>query len=147
MSGANMKTIPASRSVACISSGVHSMRTPNPSSTSALPHGEVNERLPCLAMRTPAPAASSAAAVEMLNVVTAPPPVPQVSTSVSGSRAGSCTIASRSARATPLRQTRMHRDERDEEREQRHALHVLIGVDAALRTVGHVHHADQLAVI
>ena len=44
----------------------------------------MNERLPCFATRTPAPAARSAAAVEMLNVVTAPPPVPQVSTSSSG---------------------------------------------------------------
>jgi len=37
-----------------------------------------------LAIRIPAPAARKAAAVEMLKVVIAPPPVPQVSTSVAG---------------------------------------------------------------
>ena len=45
-----------------------------------------------------APAASNAAAVEMLNVGTAPPPVPHVSTSSSGFDELSRTITSRSAR-------------------------------------------------
>jgi hypothetical protein len=52
-------------------------------------------------MRTPAPAATSAAAVEMLKVVTAPPPVPQVSTSASAASLGSRTMASRRALAAP----------------------------------------------
>ena len=55
------------------------MFTPSASSTSAEPDRVVAERLPCLATRQPAPAAISAAAVEMLNVV-GPPPVPAVST-------------------------------------------------------------------
>src|SRR5256885_7302789 len=56
------------------------MRTPSASSTSAEPHLDVNDRLPCLATTAPAPAATNAAAVEILKVETAPPPVPQVST-------------------------------------------------------------------
>jgi hypothetical protein len=48
------------------------MRTSSASRMSALPQRELNERLPCLAMRTPAPAATNAAAVEMLNVVRGP---------------------------------------------------------------------------
>src|SRR2546422_8469659 len=54
------------------------MRTPSASSTSAEPHLEVNDRLPCLATTAPAPAATNAAAVEILKVETTPPPVPQV---------------------------------------------------------------------
>jgi hypothetical protein len=73
-----------SRSACSITSTGTSICTPSASRTSALPLNEVNDRLPCLAMRTPAPAASSAAAVEMLNVTSAPPPVPHVSTSSSG---------------------------------------------------------------
>ena len=96
-----MKTIPADSSARAITSCDTSMRTPRASRTSALPEREVNERLPCLAILAPAPAATKAAAVEMLNVVTAPPPVPQVSTRPSGSEAGSRTIASRNARAAP----------------------------------------------
>src|SRR6476661_6182484 len=101
MSGANMNTMPASASVAAIAVGLVSMTTPSASSTSALPERDVNDRLPCFATRTPMPAASSAAAVEMLNVVSVPPPVPHVSTSPSGLLAGSTTIASRSASTTP----------------------------------------------
>src|SRR6185437_7972173 len=63
----------------------------------------VNDRLPCLATRTPTPATSSAAAVEMLKVLIEPPPVPHVSTSASGSSAGSTTIARRSDRTTAAR--------------------------------------------
>ena len=44
------------------------MTTPSPSSRSADPHFDVTERLPCLATRTPAPAMTKAAVVEMLNV-------------------------------------------------------------------------------
>ena len=58
------------------------MSTPSASSTSALPLREVNDRLPCFAIVTPAPAATNAAAVEILNVVTVPPPVPAVSTNL-----------------------------------------------------------------
>src|SRR5690606_37529054 len=56
---------------------------------------------PCFATLTPMPAASSAAAVLMLNVVRVPPPVPQVSTSWSGSRASMVSIARRRAPAAP----------------------------------------------
>ena len=55
------------------------MFTPAAASTSALPHCEETERLPCLATRTPAPAATNAAAVEMLNERDLSPPVPQES--------------------------------------------------------------------
>ena len=52
---------------------------PSASSTSAEPHRLVAERLPCLATRQPAPAATNAAVVETLKVGR-PPPVPAVST-------------------------------------------------------------------
>ncbi len=55
------------------------MSTPSASSRSAEPHLLVLERLPCLATAQPAPAATSAAAVETLKVE-GPPPVPAVST-------------------------------------------------------------------
>ena len=54
------------------------MRAPSASSTSALPHLDVADRLPCLATATPAPATTKVAVVEMLKVER-PPPVPQVS--------------------------------------------------------------------
>src|ERR1043166_5398478 len=100
ISGANMNTIPASRRAAAIRSTGASMRTPRASRTSALPHWDVNDRFPCLATRTPAPPASNAAAVEMLNVRIVPPPVPHVSTSSSGRSAGNGTITCRIARTT-----------------------------------------------
>src|SRR5271157_4294287 len=53
---------------------------PSDSSTSALPHLLDTERLPCLATAAPAPEATNAAAVEMLNVPALSPPVPHVST-------------------------------------------------------------------
>ena len=56
-----------------------SSRTPAASSTSALPERPETERLPCFATLAPAPAATSALAVEMLNVPLVSPPVPQVS--------------------------------------------------------------------
>src|SRR5665213_445787 len=75
--------------------------TPSSSSTSALPQRVLCDRFPCFAMRTPAPAAASAAAVEMLNVEKAPPPVPHVSTSVVASASSNESMAFRSARAPP----------------------------------------------
>src|SRR5690348_4194319 len=98
MSGANMNTIPASRSALSITGSGTSIDTFSASSTSALPQSEVNDRLPCFAIRTPVPAASSAAAVEMLNVTRPPPPVPHVSTSSSGRSARSTTMTFRRAR-------------------------------------------------
>ena len=74
--------IPTSSRISPILSGVRLMSTPSASSTSALPLREVNDRLPCFAIGTPAPAATNAAAVEILNVVTVPPPVPAVSTNL-----------------------------------------------------------------
>ena len=64
-----MKPMPASAMQRLTCAGAMSMATPRASSTSALPHLLVAERLPCLATVTPAPAATSAAAVEMLNVL------------------------------------------------------------------------------
>ena len=61
-----------------------SMRTPSASSTSADPLCELAARFPCLATRAPAAAATIAAAVDMLKVPEASPPVPQVSTMFAG---------------------------------------------------------------
>src|SRR5688500_9363159 len=97
-----MNAMPASSSARETRSTGASSDTPSCSSTSALPHCVVNDRLPCFAMRTPAPAASSAAAVEMLNVGTAPPPVPHVSTRSSVDATGKRIIAPRNARAAPV---------------------------------------------
>ena len=49
-------------------SGVSMMLAPSASSTSALPDFDDTERLPCLATRAPAAAATNIDAVEMLNV-------------------------------------------------------------------------------
>ena len=100
-----MKMIPSSARISPIRSGVRSMRTPSASRTSADPLRDVKDRFPCLARRTPSPAATSAAAVEMLKVVTPPPPVPAVSTSEDGSSAGTGTMASRRARTPPATST------------------------------------------
>ena len=56
-------------------------------------------RLPCLATARPAPAAISAAAVEMLKVWRMSPPVPQVSTT--GRDTATRVACSRIARAAP----------------------------------------------
>ena len=96
-----MNTIPASANVAAIAGGVVSIVTPSASSTSALPERDVNDRFPCFATRTPIPAATNAAAVEMLKVDSDPPPVPHVSTNSSGRSAASTIMASRSACTTP----------------------------------------------
>ena len=58
------------------------MLAPSASSTSALPDFDDTERLPCLATRAPAAAATNIDAVEMLNVCDASPPVPTMSTQV-----------------------------------------------------------------
>ena len=71
--------MPISSMALATRSGGRSMRTPRCSSTSADPQRELIERLPCLATRTPAPATTKAAVVEMLKVQEASPPVPQVS--------------------------------------------------------------------
>ena len=53
---------------AATSSGPRSIRAPSASSTSAEPDRPVAERLPCLAIGTPAPAATNAAVVDTLKV-------------------------------------------------------------------------------
>jgi hypothetical protein len=60
--------------------GASMMLAPSASSTSALPDFDDTERLPCLATRAPAAAATNIDAVEMLNVCEASPPVPTMST-------------------------------------------------------------------
>jgi hypothetical protein len=62
------------------------MLAPRASSTSALPDFDDTERLPCLATRAPAAAATNIDAVEMLNVCEASPPVPTMSSRWSRSR-------------------------------------------------------------
>ena len=73
--------------------------TPSASSTSAPPTDPDIARLPCFATASPAPAAISAAAVEMLNVCRMSPPVPQVSTTARATRTG--VACRRIARAAP----------------------------------------------
>ena len=77
--GANRNVTRAARSTRAAATASRLIRTPSASRTSAEPHLDVNDRLPCLATTAPAPAATSAAAVETLKVETVPPPVPQVS--------------------------------------------------------------------
>ena len=72
--------MPAWLIAAAASVGPILVETPRASRTSAEPEREVMERLPCLATLAPAPAATKAAAVEMLKVPEESPPVPQVST-------------------------------------------------------------------
>ena len=104
--GANMNTIPRVIEHARASPPARARsRRRAPRARRRCRSASVNERLPCFAMRTPAPAATSAAAVEMLNVVNAPPPVPQVSTSVAGSSDANATIA-RAQRARAARDLR-----------------------------------------
>ena len=59
-----------------ICAGGRSSRKPSASSTSAEPEAEETARFPCFATPAPAAAATSAAAVEMLNVRAPSPPVP-----------------------------------------------------------------------
>ena len=75
-------------------SGVRSIFAPSASITSALPDLDDTARLPCFATRAPAAAQTNVAAVEMLNVCAASPPVPTTSTRLSGSFV--CTFAASS---------------------------------------------------
>src|SRR4051794_10796453 len=74
-----MKPKPIASMHSATAGGSSSMLAPSASSTSAEPHWLVAERLPCLAILQPAPAAMKAAVVETLKVGL-PPPVPAVST-------------------------------------------------------------------
>ena len=67
-----------------------------------MPHFDVAARLPCLAIVTPAPAATNAAAVDTLNVPAKSPPVPTMSTA-SGSAQRTFTPAARIAVAAAIR--------------------------------------------
>ena len=100
--GANMNPNPSSSMQRETAGGSSSISTPSASSRSAEPQRLVLDRLPCLATAQPAPAATSAAAVEMLNVL-GPPPVPAVSTrswrpSPPRRRAGASSAPARPAR-------------------------------------------------
>ena len=88
-----------SRTAPAASSGVIEMRTPNASSTSALPTFPEIARFPCLATLAPAPANTIAATVEMLNVPAPSPPVPTMS--ITSAPASTTTMCSRMARANP----------------------------------------------
>jgi len=91
-----MPTASRQRPVAAASS---SMRTPRCSSTSAPPKRPDAARLPCFATAAPAPAATSAAAVEMLNVLQPSPPVPQLSISGPAVRRHPLGVRAQGARA------------------------------------------------
>src|ERR1035438_5100014 len=94
--------MPISRMARPTSAGGTAIAIPNASSRSALPQRLDMERLPCLATRTPAPAATNAAMVEILKVDAQSPPVPQVSSSGSPPGPQSMGAAtSRMARANP----------------------------------------------
>ena len=82
--GAMRKPMLASHKASRTSAMSASMVTPRAASRSAEPEREESARLPCLATGTPQPAATSAAAVEILKVPFASPPVPQVSMAPSG---------------------------------------------------------------
>ena len=97
---ANMNPKPSSSIERAIRSGDCSSAMPSSSSTSADPAAELAARLPCFATAAPAAAATSAAAVEMLNVCAPSPPVPTMSTT--GERCGvTGTTCSRIASAKP----------------------------------------------
>ena len=81
-------------------SGGSEMLTPSALRRSALPLRLETERLPCFATVTPAPAATSDARVEMLNVPSPSPPVPHMSIAC-GSSALTFTDFSRIVRANP----------------------------------------------
>src|SRR3954449_6032704 len=78
-----MKPKPTDSMHSATAPGSRSIRAPSASSTSAAPERLVAERLPCLATRHPAPAATNAAVVETLKVGR-PPPVPAVSSNSPG---------------------------------------------------------------
>ena len=78
--GAKQKVMPSRLPASAAAAAGRSMTTPRASSMSADPLWEEAARLPCLATRAPAAAATTAAIVEMLTVCERSPPVPQVST-------------------------------------------------------------------
>src|SRR5215210_5828501 len=94
-----MNPMPTSSMHRPTSSGPSPISAPSASRTSAEPDWLVAARLPCLAITTPAPRATNAAAVETLMVPLASPPVPQVSTMCSGALTFSA--KRRMARAKP----------------------------------------------
>jgi hypothetical protein len=81
--GARQNVMPARSRHARAAFPSSSTRTPKAASTSALPLRLDMARLPCLTTGTPAPAATRAVAVLMLNVLLPSPPVPQVSSTSS----------------------------------------------------------------
>src|SRR3546814_11194926 len=66
--GANMKPMPVRAMHSATCSGLSTRFAPRASSTSALPDEDDALRLPCLAILTPAAAATNMAAVEILKV-------------------------------------------------------------------------------
>ena len=79
-----MKPMPASRMQRPTWSGVSSIFTPSAASTSAAPDFDDSARLPCLAIVTPAPAATNDAQVETFTEPDPSPPVPTMSTASAG---------------------------------------------------------------
>ena len=79
--GAKRNAIPICSIILACVSGPTDRFTPSAERTSAEPHVLLTLRFPCLTTGIPAPAATNAAAVLILNVCVPSPPVPQVSTS------------------------------------------------------------------
>ena len=77
--------MPISSTQRAILAGLSSILIPSVSTTSAEPHSDDMDRLPCLATLSPAPATTKAVAVDTLKVPEASPPVPAVSISISRS--------------------------------------------------------------
>jgi hypothetical protein len=90
-----MKPMPASRMHWLILSGAMSILMPSACSTSEAPDFELSARLPCLATGMPAAAATIEVAVEMLSVSAPSPPVPTISTTLSGASTVTGTILAR----------------------------------------------------
>ncbi len=89
---AKQKVMPASSALRATRGIGRSSRTPRASRTSADPEVDDAARLPCLTTLAPAPAAISAAMVEMLTVFCWSPPVPTMSSfspgDLNGARVG-----------------------------------------------------------
>ena len=135
-----MKPKPSSSIERAIRSGGCSSEKPSASSTSAEPDADETARLPCFATPAPAAAATSAAAVEMLNVLAPSPPVPAVSTRSSRCGVHRRATCSRIASAQPAISSGglALQPQRDEEaadlRRRRLAAHDLVHHLARLRT-------------
>ena len=97
--------MPASVTQRTIASGPRSSGTPMNSNRSAVPQEDDAARLPCLTTRTPAPATTIAAIVEMLTVWARSPPVPTTSTA-SAQLLGESTGSRWPASPRPARPTR-----------------------------------------